>query len=256
MLFDILTLFPGMFEGAFTDSIIKRARERGHVTIELHNIRDYSLDSKHHTVDDYPYGGDAGMLLKPEPLARAIDDSKKRHAHLKPKVVFLTPQGELLNQNIVKSFLPEEALIVLCGRYKGIDQRIRESHIDREISIGDYVLSGGEVPAMVLVDAITRLIPGVLNNRESAEADSFYNGLLSYPQYTRPEEFEGKKVPEILTGGHHKNIMAWKKEQSIAITKERRPDLWKEYSEKNPEPALKKTKSRRGQKEKSEGIKN
>jgi tRNA (guanine37-N1)-methyltransferase len=247
MLFDILTLFPGMFEGAFTDSIIKRARSRGLVDITLHNIRDYSLDLKHHTVDDYPYGGDAGMLLKPEPLARAIAESKQRLAAKKPKVVFLTPQGELLNQKIVTSFLEEEALIILCGRYKGIDQRIRENYIDREISVGDYVLSGGEVPAMVLVDAITRLIPGVLNHRESAEADSFYNGLLSYPQYTRPEEFEGKKVPEILIGGHHKNIITWKKEQSIGITKERRPDIWKEYIEKNPdaESGAGKPKSRR-----------
>jgi tRNA (guanine37-N1)-methyltransferase len=257
MLFDILTLFPGMFEGAFTDSIIKRARARGLVEIELHNIRDYSLDDKHHKVDDYPYGGDAGMLMKPEPLARAIADCKSRRAALNPKVVFLTPQGELLNQNVVTSFLEEEALIILCGRYKGIDQRIRETCIDREISIGDYVLSGGEVPAMVLVDAVTRLIPGVLNNRESAEADSFYNGLLSYPQYTRPEEFEGKSVPEILTGGHHKNITAWKREQSIAITRKRRPDLWKEYCLKNPdhEGDTKKTKSGRGKKKKAPDLK-
>jgi tRNA (guanine37-N1)-methyltransferase len=230
MLFDILTLFPEMFTGAFSDSIIKRAQERGLVSIELHNIRDFSRDLRHKTVDDYPYGGDAGMLLKPEPLAAAIRASKEQHAALCPKVVFLTPQGEVLRQKVVESFLGEQALIILCGRYKGIDQRIREHDVDREISIGDYVLSGGEVPAMVLVDAITRLLPGVLNNRESAEADSFYNGLLSYPQYTRPEEFEGMKVPEILLSGHHVNIEAWKKEKAIAITKERRPDLFDEYT--------------------------
>jgi tRNA (guanine37-N1)-methyltransferase len=232
MFFDILTLFPGMFEGAFSDSIIKRAQERGLVKIEIHNIRDYSDDERHKTVDDYPYGGDAGMLLKPEPLSRAITASKERLAALNPKVVFLTPQGEPLRQAVAESLLAEEAIILLCGRYKGIDQRIRTRYIDRELSIGDYVLSGGEVPAMAVVDAVTRLIPGVLNNRESAEADSFYNGLLSYPQYTRPEEFEGMKVPDVLVSGHHANIIAWKREQSIALTKARRPDLWKEYCEK------------------------
>ena len=232
MFFDILTLFPGMFDGAFSDSIIKRAQERGLVKIDIHNIRDYSSDERHKTVDDYPYGGDAGMLLKPEPLASAIMASRERLAALNPKVVFLTPQGELLRQPVVESLLGEQALILLSGRYKGIDQRIRTRYIDREISIGDYVLSGGEVPAMVVVDAVTRLIPGVLNNRESAEADSFYNGLLSYPQYTRPEEFEGMKVPEVLVSGHHVNISAWKREQAIALTKERRPDLWKEHEEK------------------------
>ena len=233
MLFDILTLFPKMFDGAFSDSIIKRGCERGLVSIEIHNIRDYSDDDRHKTVDDYPYGGDAGMLMKPEPLAAAISTARERHAALNPMVVFLTPQGELLRQSVVESLLREKALILLCGRYKGIDHRIRTRYVDREISIGDYVLSGGEMPAMVLVDAVTRLIPGVLNNRESAEADSFYNGLLSYPQFTRPEEFEGIRVPEILLGGHHKNIGEWKKEQSVAITRERRPDLWKEYEEKN-----------------------
>jgi tRNA (guanine37-N1)-methyltransferase len=232
MFFDILTLFPGMFEGAFSDSIIKRAQERKLVTIEIHNIRDWSDDKKHGTVDDYPYGGDAGMLLKPEPLAAAIKAGRERHAALNPKVIFLTPQGELLRQPVIESLLGEQALIILCGRYKGIDQRIRDRYVDREISVGDYVLSGGEVPAMALVDAVTRLIPGVLNNRESAEADSLYDGLLSYPQYTRPEEFEGMRVPEVLVSGHHVNISAWKKERAIDITRARRPDLWKAYQEK------------------------
>ena len=234
MLFDILTLFPDMFAGAFSDSIIKRAQERRLVSIEFHNIRDYSADERHKTVDDYPYGGDAGMLLKPEPLAAAISVSKEKHAPLNPKVIFLSPQGELLDHRVVESLCSEKALIVVCGRYKGIDHRIRERYIDREISIGDYVLSGGEVPAMVLVDAVTRLIPGVLNKRESAEADSFYNGLLSYPQYTRPEEFEGMKVPEILLSGHHVNIAAWKREQAEIITKARRPDLWEKYKQGKP----------------------
>jgi tRNA (guanine37-N1)-methyltransferase len=231
MLFDILTLFPDMFAGAFSDSIILRAQERGLVSVEFHNIRDYSTDERHKTVDDYPYGGDAGMLLKPEPLAAAISASREKHAALSPKVVFLSPQGALLDHGVVESLCGEKALIVVCGRYKGIDHRIRERYVDVEVSIGDYVLSGGEVPAMVLVDAVTRLIPGVLNNRESAEADSFYNGLLSYPQYTRPEEFEGIKVPEILLSGHHARIEAWKRDQAERITKARRPDLWEKYKQ-------------------------
>lgn len=233
MFFDILTLFPGMFESAFSDSIIKRARERGLVTIEIQNIRDYSMDNRHKTVDDYPYGGDAGMLMKPEPLARAITASKERLAAVCPKVIFLTPQGELLRQEVVESLLAEKALILLCGRYKGIDQRIRDRYVDREISIGDYVLSGGEIPAMALVDAVTRFVPGVLSNLESAETDSFCDGLLSYPQYTRPEVFEGARVPEMLLSGHHERIRAWKREQAVAVTRARRPDVWKAYKEKN-----------------------
>jgi tRNA (guanine37-N1)-methyltransferase len=229
MFFDILTLFPGMFAGAFTDSIVKRAQERKLVAIDITNIRDYAEDKRRGTVDDYPYGGDAGMLLKPEPLAAAIKAAKERHASLKPKVLYLTPQGELLNQGVVKSLLGEQALVILCGRYKGIDQRIRERYVDRELSVGDYVLSGGEIPAMALVEAVTRLVPGVLNNRESAEADSLYDGLLSYPQYTRPEEFEGARVPEILLSGHHVNIKAWRRKQAEAITRTLRPDLWEEY---------------------------
>lgn len=229
MFFDILTLFPKMFEGAFSDSIVRRAQERGLVSIELHNIRDYSDDKRHGTVDDYPYGGDAGMLLKPQPLAAAITAVKERRASLAPKVVFLTPQGELLTQAVVESLLAEQSLILVSGRYKGIDQRIRDKYVDREISVGDYVLSGGEVPAMALVDAVTRLVPGVLNDRESAEADSFYGGILSCPQYTRPEVFEGMRVPEVLLSGHHVNVAAWQREQAEKITRERRPDLWEKY---------------------------
>jgi tRNA (guanine37-N1)-methyltransferase len=229
MFFDILTLFPSMFKGAFSDSIIKRALERKLISIDIHDIRDYSDDPKHKTVDDYPYGGDAGMLIKPEPLAAAIKDAKERLKELKPLVIYLSPQGELLNQQVVKSFLDEKALILLCGRYKGIDQRICDKYVDREISIGDYVLSGGEIPAMVMVDAITRLIPGVLGNRDSAENDSHYNGLLSCPQYTRPETFEQMNVPEVLISGHHANILKWQKEQSIKMTRKRRPDLWEKY---------------------------
>lgn len=230
MLFDILTLFPSMFEGVFSDSIIKRAVDKGLVTIELHNIRDYSDDPRHWTVDDYPYGGDAGMLLKPQPLATAIGTARERHKALDPKVIYLSPQGDLLNQDVVNSLLECQSLILLCGRYKGVDQRIIDRHVDREISIGDFVLSGGELPAMALVDAVTRLIPGVLGNRDSAETDSLYNGLLSHPEYTRPEEFEGMKVPPILLSGHHANIRAWQMEQAKMITQSKRPDLWDKYS--------------------------
>ena len=176
MFFEILTLFPSMFEGAFSDSIIKRAREKGLISINLVNFRDFTED-KHKTVDDYPYGGDPGMLIKPEPLARAIEASKDRLSGLRPKVVFLTPHGERLRHRIVEDPSSEKSLIFLCGRYKGVDQRILDRYMDREISIGDYVLSGGEIPAMALVDAITRLIPGVLGNSDSAEVDSFFNGL-------------------------------------------------------------------------------
>jgi len=225
MIFDILTLFPGMFHSAFSDSIINRAVEKGLVSISTHNIRDYSDDERHGTVDDYPYGGDAGMLLKPEPLARAINAAKERLSESQPLVVYLTPTGRLLDQDIVKELAEKSALVLVCGRYKGIDQRVVDAYVDMEISVGDYVLSGGEIPAMVLVDAVTRLIPGVLGNRDSAEADSFYNGLLSHPQYTRPEVFEGMKVPEVLLSGHHANIKKWQHEKAIEITRERRPDL-------------------------------
>ncbi len=229
MIFDILTLFPAMFEGAFSDSIIKRAVEKGLVSIGIHNIRDHSDDLRHQTVDDYPYGGDAGMLMKPEPLAGAITAAKERLTGSDPVVVYMTPAGRLLDQDIVKELAEKKSLILLCGRYKGIDQRIVDNYVDMELSVGDYVLSGGEIPAMAVVDAVTRLIPGVLGNMDSAETDSFHSGLLSHPHYTRPEVFEGVRVPEVLISGHHANIREWQKEKSIAITKERRPDLLEKY---------------------------
>ncbi|MGB7567263.1 MAG: tRNA (guanosine(37)-N1)-methyltransferase TrmD [Chitinivibrionales bacterium] len=234
MFFEILTLFPAMFEGPFSDSIIKRGREKGLISIGLVNFRDFA-DDRHKIVDDYPYGGDPGMLLKPQPLARAIEASVERLKELQPKVVFLTPHGERLDHRIVEELSREKALILLCGRYKGVDQRVIDRHVDREISIGDYVLSGGEIPTMALVDAITRLIPGVLGNSDSAEVDSFFNGLLSPPQYTRPEEFEHAKVPEILLSGHHENIRKWQIEKSMELTRARRPDLWDEYRKKEQE---------------------
>ncbi len=229
MLFDILTLFPSMFAGVFSDSIIHRAIESGLISIELHNIRDYSEDDRHKTVDDYPYGGDAGMLMKAQPLARAVTAARDRLKEKKPLVVFLSPRGEVFRQEVVESLLAEKAIILLCGRYKGIDERVCERYVDREISLGDFVLSGGEIAAMALIDAVTRLIPGALGNRESAEADSFFKGLLSHPEYTRPEEFEGMRVPPVLLSGHHANIIAWQREAAIEMTKKKRPDLWERF---------------------------
>lgn len=232
MFFDILTLFPSMFDGPFSDSIISRAIENRIVSIDIHNIRDYvDPGDRHKTVDDYPYGGDAGMLMKPAPLFRAIAEAKSRLADKQPKVIYLSPRGELLRHATVTRLLQEDALILLCGRYKGIDERICERYVDQEISIGDFVLSGGEIAAMVLVDAITRLLPGALGNRESAEADSHYSGLLAYPEYTRPEIFEDMKVPDVLLSGHHANIRKWQQDVSEKITRERRPDLWQQYLE-------------------------
>ncbi|MBN1308956.1 MAG: tRNA (guanosine(37)-N1)-methyltransferase TrmD [Chitinispirillaceae bacterium] len=233
MLFDILTLFPAMFSGVFSDSIIRRAVEKRLISIELHNIRDYSEDRRHNTVDDYPYGGDAGMVLKPQPIAGAVTAARERLKDKHPLVVFLTPRGEVLRHTVVESLLEQEAIVLLCGRYKGIDERIAERYIDREISLGDFVLSGGEIAAMALIDAITRLIPGALGNRESAEADSFFHGLLSPPEYTRPEEFEGMKVPQVLVSGHRANIAAWRRATAIELTKKRRPDLWERYCKIN-----------------------
>ena len=229
MFFDILTLFPSMFSGVFTDSIIRRAIDNKLISIDVHNIRDHSEDDRHKSVDDYPYGGDAGMVLMPGPVARAITASKERLVGKKPFVVLFTPRGEVMSQDVVKSFLVYESLILVCGRYKGVDERISERYIDREISLGDFVISGGEIAAMAMVDAITRLLPGALGNQESAQTDSFYNGLLSHPEYTRPEEFEEMKVPAVLLSGHHANIASWQREKAIEITKQRRPDLWERF---------------------------
>lgn len=231
MLFEILTLFPAMFDGPFSDSIIKRAVDKGLVAIRFVNFRDFTED-KHRTVDDAPYGGDPGMLLTPEPLAKAICASRERLASMSPKVVCLSAQGETLTHGTVESLAGEQSLILVCGRYKGMDQRVIDKYVDREVSVGDYVLSGGEIPAMILVDAVTRLIPGVLGNSESAGKDSFFDGFLSPPQYTRPEVFEGIKVPDVLLSGHHENIRKWQKEQSMRLTQERRPDLWEKYNKK------------------------
>lgn len=236
MFFEILTLFPSMFDGVFSDSIVKRAAEKGLVAIRFVNFRDYAED-KHKTVDDYPYGGDPGMLVKPGPLSAAICESRERLKDLSPKVIYLSPQGRLLGHSLAKELCGEKALILICGHYKGIDHRIIDRHVDMEVSIGDYVLSGGEIPAMALVDAVTRLIPGALGNDDSAGRDSFFEGLLSPPNYTRPEVFEGLSVPQVLLSGHHDNIRQWQEQQSIERTKQRRPDLWERYCKRESKKA-------------------
>ncbi len=220
MKFDILTLFPEMFK-PLEDSIIGRAKENKIIDINLVNIRDFSTD-KHKHVDDTPYGGGAGMVMKPD----VVYDAYKSVASQNAKVVYLTPQGKTLNQKKVEELAKEEHLILLCGHYEGIDQRAIDLIQPEEISVGDYVLTGGELPAMILVDSVSRYVEGVLN-KESIEEESFSNGLLEYPQYTRPEEFEGMKVPEVLLSGNHQNIEKWRKEQSLQITKQKRPDLMK-----------------------------
>lgn len=222
MRFDILTLFPDMFGGPFGESIIRRGQDKGLIQIGLHQIRDYTVD-RHRTVDDAPYGGGAGMLMKPEPLSAAIESAKKLNTAA--TVLLTTPQGRPLTQKLAQELSLKPGLIIICGRYEGVDERIHQHYVDQEISIGDYVLSGGELAAMVLVDSVTRLIPGVLGSDESASTDSFGDGLLEYPQYTRPPEFNGLPVPAPLLSGNHAEIIRWRREQSLKRTAERRPDL-------------------------------
>lgn len=222
MRIDILTILPNLLKGPFSDSIMKRAQEKGHVEICIHNIRDYST-SKHKNVDDYQYGGGAGMVMLIEPIATLIDQLKAERSY--DEVIYMTPDGELLEQKICNQMSSFENIIILCGHYKGVDERIREHYITREISIGSYVLSGGELGAAVLVDSIVRLIPGVLNDETSALTDSFQDNMLSPPVYTRPPEFKGWKVPEVLLSGDFAKIETWREEQAYERTKKRRPDL-------------------------------
>ncbi|WP_077610765.1 tRNA (guanosine(37)-N1)-methyltransferase TrmD [Clostridium sp. Marseille-P2415] len=223
MNYHILTLFPEMVQNGLNTSIIGRAAEKGLLSIEAIDIREYSTD-KHRHVDDYPYGGGAGMVMQPMPVCDAYDALCERIGK-KPRVIYMTPQGRVFNQKIAEELAKEEDLVFLCGHYEGIDERALELVATDYLSIGDYVLTGGELPAMVMIDCISRLIPGVLNNDTSAEFESFHDNLLEYPQYTRPEEYRGLRVPEVLLSGHHKNIDAWRREQSIKRTLERRPDL-------------------------------
>jgi len=219
--FNIVTIFPEMFSSPFKESIIKRAVERRIVEINIYDLRNFTHD-RHKVTDDYPYGGGAGMMMKPEPLAKAIEELNRES---KSRVILMTPQGDRLTQSRVKKMSQENRLTILCGRYEGIDERIRAHFVDDEISIGDYILTGGEIPAMVLVDAIVRLIPGVLGDEASTEEDSFSYSLLEYPQYTRPENFRGFKVPDVLLSGNHEKIRRWRRKESLKRTYNRRPDL-------------------------------
>jgi len=224
MRIDILTILPQLLESPFADSIMKRAQEKGLLDLNLHDIRKYSLD-KHHKVDDYQYGGGAGMVMTIDPIIRCINGLEKEREY--DEIIFMTPDGELLKQSICNDLSLKKNIIILCGHYKGIDERLREHVITKEISIGSYVLSGGELGAAVLVDSIVRLIPGVLNDETSALTDSFQDDLLSPPVYTRPEEYNGWKVPEVLLSGDFGKIETWREEKAIERTKERRPDLLK-----------------------------
>ncbi|MDD6795914.1 MAG: tRNA (guanosine(37)-N1)-methyltransferase TrmD [Clostridiaceae bacterium] len=224
MKISVLTLFPEMFT-IFNNSIIGKAQEKEIVDLEYLNIRDYTLN-KHKKVDDYPYGGGAGMVMAPQPLIDSIRAVKKNN---KGKVIFLGPKGKQFNQKMAMELSKEEELVFLCGHYEGIDERVYK-HIDMEISLGDFVLTGGEMAAIPVIDSILRLIPGVLGKEESFMDESYSDGLLEYPQYTRPPEYEGEKVPEVLLSGHHENIRKWRRKQSLLITKKRRPDLYKKIN--------------------------
>jgi tRNA (guanine37-N1)-methyltransferase len=234
MIIQILSLFPEMFTGPFESSILKRAQEQKLVEFRFINFRDFTQD-KHRMVDDIPYGGGSGMVLKPEPIYRSLQFAKETKPD--PKVILLTPQGETFKQSIAAGLATEEHLIFVCGHYEGFDERIR-SMVDIELSIGDYVLTGGELAAMVISDAVARLLPGVLGSEESALKDSFSENLLDYPQYTRPVEFNGMTVPEILLSGHHARIETWRREQAILRTALRRPDLLTNFNLSEPEKQL------------------
>ena len=242
MRIDIITLFPEMCEAVLSESIIGRARKSGAIDIRCHQLRDYALD-KHRRVDDTTYGGGMGMLMLAEPIAlcyESICEQTREKSHL----IYLSPKGETLTQAKLKELSQHDNVCLLCGHYEGVDQRVLDRYVDEEISIGDYVLTGGELPAMVVIDTVSRLIPGVLGNGVSADTDSFMNGLLEYPQYSRPEVWMGKAVPAVLLSGDHAKVDRWRKEQSLQRTKERRPDLYEKYMEEHPE-AEKKEKKRK-----------
>ena len=220
MKIDVLTLFPGMFAGPLDESIVRRARDEGRLDLQIHDLRDFTHD-RHRTVDDKPFGGGPGMLLKPEPVFEAVEALRGEET----RVVLLTPGGRKLTQDMVRDLVGCPRLLLVCGAYEGFDERIREQLADDEISIGDYVLTNGALPAMVLVDAVCRLLPGVLGDDQSATDESFSHGLLEYPQYTRPAEFRGWKVPDVLVSGNHAAIERWRREQALARTRDQRPDL-------------------------------
>ncbi len=238
-----------MIEQGLSTSILGRARDKGLISFEAVNIRDYSCDEKHHKVDDYTYGGGAGMLMQAQPIYdcyKAVSEKISTDGGKKARLIYVTPQGYTFNQEMARDFASESDLIFLCGHYEGVDERVLEEIVTDYVSIGDYVLTGGELPAMVMIDAIARLVPGVLNNDESAMTESFHNHLLEYPQYSRPEEWMGKKVPPILLSGDHKKVDEWRLEKSIERTRERRPDLYEKWlSENPPKPEKKKRRKRK-----------
>jgi tRNA (guanine37-N1)-methyltransferase len=222
MKIDVLTLFPGMFAGPMDESIIRRAREAGLLDLQVHDLRRWTHD-RHKTVDDRPFGGGPGMVLKPEPMFEAVEALAGEQTH----VVLLTPSGRAFNQAAAREISQREHVLLICGSYEGFDERIREALADDELSIGDYVLTNGALPAMVIIDTVTRLLPGALGHEQSAADESFSHGLLEYPQYTRPAEFRGMKVPDVLLSGNHAEIEQWRREQALGRTRERRPDLLK-----------------------------
>ncbi|MCR9064769.1 MAG: tRNA (guanosine(37)-N1)-methyltransferase TrmD [Cytophagales bacterium] len=224
MQIDIVTCLPGLLEGFFSTSIVKRAMENGKVEVNIVNLREYGI-GKSRQIDDYAFGGGAGMVMMMEPLVNCIEELKKRGEY--DEIIYMTPDGKLFDQKTANKFSLQNRLMIICGHYKGIDERVREKYITLELSIGDYVLSGGEIPAAVVTDAIIRLIPGAMNDETSALTDSFQDGLLSPPVYTRPADFEGLKVPEVLLSGNFQKIDEWRLEKAIERTKQRRPDLWK-----------------------------
>ncbi len=224
MKIDIITIFPEVFPPYLENGMWAIAQKKGIVQFGIYDLRDYTED-RHRTVDDYPFGGGPGMIMKPDPLFQAIEAITTTSQTSHPLTILLSPQGERFDQEIAKELSQAPWLILLCGRYRGIDQRVREKLVDREISIGDYVLTGGELPAMVLIDALTRLLPGVLGDMESAKEDSFYQGLLDYPHYTRPQNFQGLEVPPILLSGNHQEIHKWRRRKALEITWQKRPDL-------------------------------
>ncbi|NEN22184.1 tRNA (guanosine(37)-N1)-methyltransferase TrmD [Cryomorpha ignava] len=228
MRIDIITALPSLLESPLNDSIVKRAQTKGHVEINVHDLRDYSTD-KHRNIDDYAFGGGAGMVMNIEPIARCIDKLQSERTY--DEVIYMTPDGKTLNQQLANTLSIRKNLIILCGHYKGVDERVREKYITLEISIGDYVLSGGELAAAVLADAVIRLVPGVLNDETSALTDSFQDDLLAPPVYTRPAEFDGMKVPDVLISGNGKAIETWRMEKAMERTRNRRPDLWEKFNE-------------------------
>jgi tRNA (guanine37-N1)-methyltransferase len=224
----VVTGFPNLVRSPLEESILRRAQAKGLVRIDVYDLRNYTRD-KHKQIDDYPYGGGPGMVLKPEPIFRCVREIVRRCNAIRPRIILLTPDGTTYTQDLAEELSRERHLVLICGHYKGVDERVREALVTDEISIGDYVLSGGELPALVVIDSVVRLVPGVLSDYESATTDSFSRGILDHPHYTRPEVFEGMRVPEVLLSGHHAEIEKWRLEKALERTRQRRPDLYERY---------------------------